>query len=859
MKPQDFWHIYHAIYPRRWLLAAMLGATLALVAVVCAATPRFYRASAYVMPSETALTKPVIPGAGAAFSTAPRSADRGRLEEQMATLIGLAKTGTVRERAIKSLGLEMSPSDLEQLTTAELGEGNIIRISALAKSPQGAKDLANAIAHQFTAYYRDISSFQARLNRRFLQDEVAGAGAELNQAKDVLQSAKALAGEAALPPGTAENPFLTQFYALRSQIDAARSQLDEVNGRLAGTQREWQAQPETKRTVVGWAPDPGVDAAEVQLQQIERDLAAARAKYTEKHKVITDLLARQAQAEHAVDAARSRTLTRENPLYGLLRDQIPALRAERDALSQKLGALQRAMLENEQRAGRLADSSVILAAKAADYDSAKNRHDQLKQMLEAAVLEERVSSSRGEIQVVDEAKSAAGPVTRGGPSLANLILLGLFLSLGLSFGTVTALAFLDGRVRERQDLQQGLGLPVPAVVPVGVSSDPDRPVARVTELDPTSAHAEAYRYLRTQLLYQKGGTPVRTVLVATAKPAQGGTTTAVNLALALAEVGQRVVLVDSDLRRPGLHHFFGQENDYGLSDLLRGGTDFDRAVRPTDAPTLRLLVAGSQAANPAALLNSAAMGKLLAALRAQADYIIIDGPSLGAFADSMMLGPLVDGVLLVARANQSLGQAEQQAKEMLERVGANIIGAVLNAAPPDRVSNWYYHQHYYGAPAAALRSPTNGGSATTSAGAAPVAPAPAGLVGLLRRHLRNLLLGVLGVGLAAALLIIATHPRHAALPSRARAQAAVQQPALTVVAEVREPTRVRVTQDGELLYEGMLTVGKQTWQADRELEVWAERPEALAMTLNGKDAGLLGTAGSPPLSRVFSTEEGSQQ
>ena len=189
------------------------------------------------------------------------------------------------------------------------------------------------------------------------------------------------------------------------------------------------------------------------------------------------------------------------------------------------------------------------------------------------------------------------------------------------------------------------------------------------------------------MLYQKNGKPVRVVLIATARPAQGGTTTAVNLALALAEVGQRVVLIDCDLRRPSLHRLFGQENGYGLADLLRGGTDYDWALRATEAPSLRLLAAGSESKDPAALLNSGAMGQLLSTIRAEADYVVIDGPSLGAFADSMMLAPLVDGVLIVARANQSMGTVEAQAKEMLERVGANIIGAVLNGASPDRVAN----------------------------------------------------------------------------------------------------------------------------------------------------------------------------
>ncbi len=536
MKPQDFWQLYNAIYPRRWLLAALLGGSLALVALVCGATPRYYKAYARVMPSENALTKPVIPGAGTSFAASNRAPDNRRMEEQMATLIGLAKTDEVRARAIKMLHLEhVDPSQLEPMVTAEPeGDSSLIRISALSKSAKGAVALANAIAQQFTDYYRDISTMQATQNRLFLENELTVAQQEMNRAKAELEVLKSLQGEAALPVGTAENPFLKQFYELRSQIDETRSQLDEVNGRLSGLQREWARQPKTTSAAAG-AGDPAVIAAQNQVDAIDRDLNAARAKYTEKHRVVQDLLNRRAQAVKAVDAARTRLLTRDNPLYAQLGDQIPQLRTERDALAQKLGSFQHSMQENEQRAAKLADSSVILAAKTADFDSAKTRYDGLKQMVEAAVLEERVSSTRGEIQVVDPALSADGPVTKGGPSVSSLLLLGLLLSLGVSFGTVISLSFLDSRVRERSDLQKELGLPVPAVVPISLPTG--QPVALITQLDPTSAHAEAYRYLRAQLIYQKGGTPVRVILIATARPAQGGTTTAANLALALAEVG----------------------------------------------------------------------------------------------------------------------------------------------------------------------------------------------------------------------------------------------------------------------------------------------------------------------------------
>ncbi len=858
MKAQDFWQLYHAVYSRRWLLAALLGASLSLVAVVCASTPRFYRASALVMPSESALTKPVIPGTGAAL-TAPaggRSESRP-LEEQLATLIGLAETGEVRQRAIETLHLNLTPSQLEPLVTAEPAGGNIIRISALAKSPTGAVSLANAIAHQFTYFYQDISSHQAKQNRTFLERALSDAQAKLQVTKVELQALRSHKGEASLPVGSAENPFLTQFYALRSEIDTTNSLLNEVEGRLSGIRGELRRESPTKRTVTSTTDNPEADRLREESNSLQRELLILQTRYTDKHRKVIDLKSRLADLSARLAREEGRAVTKqtvgENPTYARLRDEVSTLRADREAYARKLGALRQAMVENERRAAELADSSVVLAAKTTEYDAANARYEQLKQMLDGASLEERISSTRGEIQVVDEANSATGPVTRGGPSLGMLVLLGLFLSLGLSFGTVTALAFLDSRVRERRDLQQGLGLPVPTVVPVVADAGASLPIARVTELDPQSAQAEAYRYLRAQLLYQKSATPLRTILIATAKPAQGGTTTATNLALSLAEVGQRVVLIDADLRRPSLHRFFGLKNEYGLTDLLRGEADYARALRPTDMEGLRLLTAGTRVSNPAALLNSTTMGKLLGEVRGQADYVVIDAPSLGAFADVMMLGPLVDGVLLVARANQSLGHVEQQAKEMLERVGANIIGAVLNAASPDKVANWYFHQHYYGAPdRSGGAPPASPGGGTGETLPAPTA-APRGAAAGKHRGGRSLALGAGGLLAVVALLMVGMHKPHA--PATAPAAPAAAKRALTLTAQVQAPTNVRVTQDGTVLYEGPLAMGRQIWQADRELIVWAERPEALVLTLNGRAMGPLGPAGGAPMSRRFTREE----
>jgi len=878
----DFWRLYRDLYKRRWLVAAVFSSCMGVVVLGCIFMPRYYRASAYVMPSETALSKPVIPGTGFSFSSDAGGAglDPRRKADSLATFVGLAEMAAVRQKAIDSLELGVSPADLEKMVKVEPTAGSIIRITALDRTQTGAIRLANAIAHEFSAYYREITSRQAQRNREFLEGELAQTAAACEKTRADLQAFKSQAAEAALPAGSAQNPFLTQFYALRSEMDATRSQLRAVEGRLRAARVELARQPQKRETETSTSDNPAVDQLQTELARLEGELDVARIRYTEKHKVVRDLNARVADVGERLAREQNRMITRrtvgENPIRRKLQDESVEMETERASLRSRLASLGAAMDENEQRAGELADTSVVLLTKTREYEAAQERYDRLRTMLDEARVEVKVSATQGEIQIVDDAKSAVGPVTRRGPSPLQLLLLGLVLSTALGLGIALALAFLDDRLESREDLHRALGLPVPAVIPELPTGVGDVPVARITELMPLSAQAESYRFLRTELMLGSGNERLKTIMVATAKPGQGGTTTAVNLAVALAEVGKRVVLVDADLRRPRLHTFFGESNDAGLTNLLSNGSqDASQALRKTNLETLVLLPAGPPADNPAALLGSERMRQIMARLREHADYVVIDTPSAATFADAAMLGPLVDGVIIVTRAKQSVREVDLHTKELFGKVGANVIGAVLNDAVPETVESFYFHHHYYptspdgdaGAsrpaiddgetktPAGALSEPSSAfaedeGEAESPPESAETSRAASARV--KRWGMRSLFVG--GIALVAALgllFYLGVLPSLAGRDGSAIVAAPGERASVTVEAFVKQPTNVRVERDGELLYEGPLTGGQQLWRGSKEITVWASRPDAIELTVNGRFLGPLGQPGSLPSSRRF--------
>jgi len=206
---------------------------------------------------------------------------------------------------------------------------------------------------------------------------------------------------------------------------------------------------------------------------------------------------------------------------------------------------------------------------------------------------------------------------------------------------------------------------------------------------PRSAAAEAYRALRTNLQFSSLDRELKTILVTSAGDGDGKTTVAANLGVAMAESGKRVLLVDCDLRRPGLHEVFGLPVVPGLSNALLGESG-ELPVSTTTVAGLSVLTAGDRPPNPAELVASARLTRLLARVREEYDYVIIDSPPAGLVADAAVLASAADGVIMVVSAGRTKRDAARRAKEQLERVGARLLGVVLNNAKLDRKLREYH-------------------------------------------------------------------------------------------------------------------------------------------------------------------------
>ncbi|MEW6242823.1 MAG: CpsD/CapB family tyrosine-protein kinase [Bacillota bacterium] len=224
---------------------------------------------------------------------------------------------------------------------------------------------------------------------------------------------------------------------------------------------------------------------------------------------------------------------------------------------------------------------------------------------------------------------------------------------------------------------------------------PDLHLKLITKMYPRAPVVEAYRVLRTNLQFVSLDNPVKTIAVTSATPMEGKTLTSVNLAIAMALSGDRVILVDSDLRRPSVHKALEMENAFGLTNVLAGGVPLDEVLRDAAAEGLKVITCGPIPPNPAELLGSARMRDFLQDLKSKADKVILDGPPVLGTADASLLASISDGVLLVCRAGQVSYTLAQKSKEILQNAHSRILGVVLGGIHVSGRDEYYYYCYYY--------------------------------------------------------------------------------------------------------------------------------------------------------------------
>jgi len=378
------------------------------------------------------------------------------------------------------------------------------------------------------------------------------------------------------------------------------------------------------------------------------------------------------------------------------------IRGQYMAAVQRENMLHDALEKQKQEANKLNESAIQYSILKRDLESYRSLYEGLMEKMKQAGVSAGLKSNN--FRIVDVARVPTYPIEPNIPrNLTFAFMLGLTSGVGLAF----LLEGLDNTVRTTEQAQMISGFAPLGMIPMGsrnaregassnrlVIASSKEAVELITQVRPQSQMAESYRALRTSLLLSNLGSHPKVIMITSALPQEGKTTTSINCAVVLAQKGVRVLLIDADLRRPSIHKTLGMGPRSGLSNVLTGSATLQQAItRSPILPNLSVLPAGTPPPNPAELLASTNMRDVLEELRGQYDHIVVDTPPTLSVTDAVVLSPRADAIVLVIRCGQTTKQALRRSRDILMQVNAKVSGVLLNAVDLSSPDYYYYYEY----------------------------------------------------------------------------------------------------------------------------------------------------------------------
>jgi succinoglycan biosynthesis transport protein ExoP len=518
------------------------------------------------------------------------------------------------------------------------------------------------------------------------------------------------------------------------------AKLDELNKELTAAESERMDKEALYRLVESGDADAvaasagGLDAPSSGVQTPSGFLEALRNKKADLKIQIAELGTQFGPSYPKLVQLNSQLKEVSSQIQGEMKQIVSKVRGQYMTALQRENILRDAMDKQKQEENKLNESAIEYNLLKRDAETYRTLYEGLLQKLKEAGVSAGLKSNN--FRIIDSARPPTAPIE---PNVPRNLLFSVALGLATGVGLAFLLEGLDNTIRSTEQAQMISGLAALGMIPLGSKSAREGPAAKrlvlasskeavelVTQVRPQSQMAESYRALRTSLLLSNLGSPPKVIMVTSALPQEGKTTTSINCAVVLAQKGVRVLLIDADLRRPSIHKTLGMGPRSGLSNVLTGSTPLEQAITRTPVlPNLWVLPAGTPPPNPAELLASANMRDMLAQLREQYDHIVVDTPPSLSVTDAVVLSQRADAVVLVIRSGQTTRQALRRSRDILARVNAKVVGVLLNAvdlSSPD----YYYYYEYQGKYSGYYRDrdeePAHGEEDADDAAAAEVSP-----------------------------------------------------------------------------------------------------------------------------------------
>ena len=597
---------------------------------------------------------------------------------------------------------------------------DMIRISVTAPSPTEAAYLANTVAEVYKEQNQLESQEEVRKVKDFLGEQLEAFQTQLRQSEQILKEYKENKKVVALPREVEE--LVSKLAEVEGIYREAELELNSNKQRLSYID-EQLGQSKKNLNMQNILTAPFLKELNQKMVELETEKTRYIAslinngvydpndpnilQLNEQSKLLEEKF--KSGITHLAAAETGDPITLSEELF----QRKIEVEATIQALLPKVSALKNIVEEYNQELEKIPGRSLTLAR----LERAARLDEKITLMMKEKYEESRITEvgQLGSVRIIDPAKPDYIPIK---PKKKMNLILGLIMGLGLGIGVTFVMEYFDNSVRSVEDIEKS-GMPILGSIPIIKLEDTARRFRKngkhhsstkldtheaktiagrlITHFAPKSPISEAYRSLRTSIQYTRADTPLKTIVVTSPGPQEGKSTTVANLAITIAQMGTKTLLVDTDLRRPVLHSIFNLSRSKGISNFLVGKTGLEEIIFETDIDNLYVMPCGTLPPNPSELLGSKAMKRCITELKEQFDIILFDSPPIMAVTDAAVLSSDVDGVILVVKAGQTDRNAMLRSYEILRNIPNQILGALLNVVNVEGVygSYYYYYYHYY--------------------------------------------------------------------------------------------------------------------------------------------------------------------
>ncbi|MGH7708831.1 MAG: GumC family protein [Vulcanimicrobiaceae bacterium] len=599
------------------------------------------------------------------------------------TFAELLHESPVAQEVIRRLKLPMGPDQLlGHVTVNPVTDTPIISLAVTWPDRTKSAQIANEFANVFVDRERQLISHQADSAIGFLQQQLPIAEDHLRQAQSALAAYQKKTGIADL---TSQTDIRVRSAAeLDAKAQAAEIESKQAAAQLASVQSELATTPATIQGQKNVAANPVAGQLQQQVAQATVDLNEARAKYTDSHPAVVAAKARLAELKRELaqqpSTVVSGTDTVPNPIYQQLIQQRDTLQGTISAAHSQIAGLANQRSAAERGLQSLPDQARRIAELTRSVANAQSVYQSLTHKFQDANLARTTALS--DVTITQPADAA---VYTKSPNVALNLSIGLLLGLLLGITAAFGIDFFDDRLQNEEEVRERTGLPLLATIPqLGALTGKDHSWVE-------SLTVESFFELVTQLR-NSSENPPRIITITSPQQGDGKSTIAINVAISMASLNAKILVIDADLRRPTIHSKLRISNDVGLSDVLVGIVPFSEAIKPSGHENVWTVTGGTRPPNPVALLQSESFDRLLLQAREMFDFVVVDAPALGPIVDGLIVGMKSDGTVLVVSATNTDGRAAQSAIAKLRSVSSlNILGVVLNHVKAERRTDSDYY------------------------------------------------------------------------------------------------------------------------------------------------------------------------